>query len=394
MSGILRSFRIVRDRLAELIHDGKLRHDPGQERIAASFDRVLDDFYKRKDLRKWRSWLLSFFQRRSHCIKGLYLYGDVGQGKSMLLDLFFTLAPVEKKRKFHFYEFMEEVHRRIAMHRKKLGSGESQEYDPILPVAASIVAEASLLCFDEFMVTDVADAVILSRLFSELFARNCVLVATSNVAPENLYKDGINRDIFVPFIALLNQTVEVISLDSGQDYRRKKSLIFPIYVTPLNALSAEIMDKLWIEITAGNTFCSTDILAKGGYNIHVPAFCGKIARFSFLNLCGRHFSASDFLEIATRFSIVFIDDVPILGEDRRDWMKRFIMLIDVFYECNICLIMSSEADIEDFFSCKSGIEGFEFNRTVSRLFEMCSESYVSNHKIVVDVCNKVFPLKT
>lgn len=379
---------LVSSKLLSLVQDGKLKYNSEQNRVASSFDRLLTDFHQETKKNRWnffsRLWL--YWQGKNSFIKGIYLYGGVGQGKSMIMNIFFALACVEKKQKLHFYEFMKDVHFKLIEHRNKIESGEAKEYDPIPLVANSIAMESKLLCFDEFMVTNIADAVILSRLFTELFARGCVLVSTSNVNPDNLYKDGINGDFFVSFITLLKEKVEVISLESDKDYRREKHSFLPTYITPLNSDTSELMDRLWIYIIGDNPSVPLDITAKGGYNIHVPASSGKVSRFSFFDLCDRPLSASDFIEIADRFNVVFIDSVPFLDGDRRDWVRRFIILIDVLYENKVCLIMSSEVSIEKFFSRSLGLDEFEFKRTVSRLFEMFSVKYVKNHKNVMDAC--------
>ncbi|MBL0849256.1 MAG: cell division protein ZapE [Candidatus Liberibacter ctenarytainae] len=387
------SFNLLSSKMMLLIQDKKLKYDPAQQRIASSFDRVLTDLYQYNRLRKWIffSWLWRYWKKDTYFTKGIYLYGDVGRGKSMIMNLFFMLAPIEKKTKIHFYTFMEDVHRRIAAYRKKIESGEICESDPILLVASSISLEIELLCFDEFMVTNIADAVILSRLFSELFKHGCVLVATSNVFPENLYQNGINRDFFLPFISLLNQKLEVISLDSDRDYRRTEHMILPIYMTPLSPAVAQMMDQLWAYITQDNNPSpSMDIDSQRGYTIHVPSYCKRVSRFSFFDLCDKPLSATDFAEIAIQFDVVFIENIPFVEGDRRDWIRRFMMLVDVFYERNVCLILSSEVSIEKIFSRRLGAEEFEFKRTISRLYEMFTAQYVSNHQKVMDACKVLF----
>lgn len=378
------SFYLVSSKIVSLIRDGKLKYNSDQERVALSFDRLLNDLYKRKKF--FEGGFFSFWKKlwRPPFIKGIYLYGDVGQGKSMLMNLFFELAPTEKKCKRHFYEFMKDVHCRIIFHRKQIESGAIRESDPMPLVANSIASEVNLLCFDEFMVTNIADAVILSRLFSELFLRGCVVVVTSNFIPDNLYKDEINRDVFMPFINILKKELEVISLDSGQDYRRRKEKILPFYMSSLDSHTETLMNKLWDHMRKGQESPVLNISAKGGYKIHVPSSFKRVSRFSFFDLCDRSFSANDFVEIAMRFDVVFIDNIPFLKGDRKDWIRRFIMLIDVFYEYKVCLIVSSEVDINNFFSDQLGTENFEFQRTISRLFEMFSVQYVSKCKIVMD----------
>ncbi|XCD78201.1 cell division protein ZapE [Candidatus Liberibacter asiaticus] len=383
------SLDLVSSRLISLIQDKKLKYNPAQESVVKSFDRLLVDLYKQqKQEQGIFSWLwnLRGIKRKYCSMQGIYLHGDVGQGKSMLMNLFFALVPIEKKCRLHFYEFMKDVHSRIIMYRKKIEFGEILESDPIPLVASSIALESRVLCFDEFMITNIADAIILSRLFAALFSHGCIIVMTSNFIPENLYKDEINRNVLVSFIELLEKKLEIISLDSGQDYRRKEQSILPIYMTPLNSYNRVLMDKLWAHITKGKKSLSLNISTEGGYEIHVPFFCSRVSRFSFFDLCDRPLSANDFVEIANRFDVVIINHIPLLKEDRKDWIKRFIMLIDVFYEHKIGLIISSEENIEDLFPYKLRKGAFEIQRTVSRLYEMFSAQYIGKNKIIIDAC--------
>ncbi|MEG8099133.1 cell division protein ZapE [Candidatus Liberibacter brunswickensis] len=384
---------LVGRKLFSLIKDKNIKYNPDQHRVARSFDLLLSNLHEQQKLENsFFSWSWMGIKKKHYSTQGIYLYGGVGQGKSMLMNIFFDLVPIEKKCKIHFYEFMKNVHSRILMYRQKIESREISKSDLIQLVADSIFLEFTVLCFDELMVTNIADAVILSRLFAALFSRGCIIVMTSNFIPENLYKDGINRDLFIPFITILRDKLEVICLDSGKDYRRQDKKVLPVYITPLSSCNRVLIDRLWVHITKGKKTLSCDITAEGGYDVHIPAFCERSARFSFFDLCDRLLTANDFLEIATRFDIIIIYDIPLLKKDHKDWIKRFIMLIDVLYEHKTGLIISSEVDINNFFY-DQGVTTFEFQRTVSRLLEMFSVQYVSRHSIIMDVCNILLSIK-
>jgi cell division protein ZapE len=274
---------------------------------------------------------------------------------------------------------MADVHNRVHAHRQKLKNGETKQADPIPPVAAQLLAEAELLCFDEFTVTDIADAMILARLFSELFANGCTLVTTSNVVPDNLYKDGLNRGLFLPFVELLKKHVEVVTLDSPTDYRMEKLESLPVYVTPLDGAADQAMDMAWRHMTGGHLVAPTEIPMKGR-SILVPRASGRVARFSFSDLCEKPLGASDFLANANRFDTVFIDHIPFLNADKRNETKRFIILIDALYDHSVRLFASAAAMPEDLLGKRKGTEGFEFDRTASRLFEMRSADYLALHQ--------------
>lgn len=370
----------VVEQLNALIASGTLKADTAQMDVATRLDRILTDLKIRKPARKNSAlgWLFAKKAGPAASVKGLYVHGSVGRGKTMLMDMFFHLAPVEKKRRCHFHEFMADVHNRVHAHRQQLKNGETKQADPIPPVAAQLLAEAELLCFDEFSVTDITDAMILARLFTELFANGCTLVTTSNVLPDNLYKDGLNRSLFLPFIDLLQQHVEVVTLDSPTDYRMEKIKSLPVYVTPLGPEADQAMDDAWDQLTEGHVTSPAEIKVKGR-SVRVPAAAGRVARFSFSDLCEKPLGASDFLAIAHRFDTVFLDYVPLLSADRRNETKRFIILIDAFYDQTVRLIVSAAAMPEDLLGKRKGTEGFEFDRTASRLFEMRSADYLALH---------------
>ena len=370
----------VAEQLRSMTEAGTLQPDKAQMAVAVQLDRILHEMKQRRPAAKKSALGWMFAQKRKPLqpVRGLYVYGSVGRGKTMLMDLFFRMAPVEKKRRAHFHEFMADVHARIHAHRIKLKNGETRQADPVPPVAAALREEAELLCFDEFTVTDIADAMILSRLFTELFARGCTLVATSNVEPGNLYRDGLNRGLFLPFIELLKRHVEVTTLDSPTDYRLEKLESLPVYVAPLDAEAARLMDRAWERITQGRPEVPTEIEMKGR-SVSVPRAVGRAARFTFAQLCEKPLGASDYLEIAKRFDVVFIDQIPHLGPARRNETKRFIILIDALYDASVRLFASAVAMPEALLTEKKGTEGFEFDRTVSRLFEMRSADYVALH---------------
>lgn len=370
----------VVEQLNALTASGELKADAAQLGVAAHLDRILSDLKLRKPAKKKSAlgWMFARKAAASPSVKGLYVHGSVGRGKTMLMDMFFQMAPVEKKRRCHFHEFMADVHNRVHAHRQKLKNGETKQADPIPPVAAQLLAEAELLCFDEFTVTDIADAMILARLFTELFANGCTLVTTSNVVPDNLYKDGLNRGLFLPFIDLLKQNVEVVSLDSPIDYRMEKVKSLPVYVTPLDGAADQAMDMAWHHLTAGQVVAPVEIEMKGR-SVLVPRAAGRVARFTFRDLCEKPLGASDFLAIADRFDTVFIDHIPLLSADRRNETKRFIILIDALYDHTVRLLASAAAMPEDLLGTRKGTEGFEFDRTASRLFEMRSADYLALH---------------
>lgn len=370
----------VVEQLNALTASGELKADAAQLGVAAHLDRILSDLKLRKPAKKKSAlgWMFARKAAASPSVKGLYVHGSVGRGKTMLMDMFFQMAPVEKKRRCHFHEFMADVHNRVHAHRQKLKNGETKQADPIPPVAAQLLAEAELLCFDEFTVTDIADAMILARLFTELFANGCTLVTTSNVVPDNLYKDGLNRGLFLPFIDLLKQNVEVVSLDSPIDYRMEKVKSLPVYVTPLDGAADQAMDMAWHHLTAGQVVAPVEIEMKGR-SVLVPRAAGRVARFTFRDLCEKPLGASDFLAIADRFDTVFIDHIPLLSADRRNETKRFIILIDALYDHTVRLLASAAAMPADLLGTRKGTEGFEFDRTASRLFEMRSADYLALH---------------
>ena len=374
--------RGVSDRLDALVASGELRPDPAQKAMAARFDRLLGEVEAQRPARKSSALGWLFASRKPESAgapRGLYIHGGVGRGKTMLMDMFFELAPVRRKRRAHFHEFMADVHERIHKHRQKLKAGETKQADPVPPVAADLVAEARLLCFDEFSVTDIADAMILSRLFGELFQRGCILVATSNVEPDDLYRDGLNRDLFLPFVGLLKRHVEIVPLDSLTDYRLEKDSGLPVFRHPLGAEADRAMDAAWRRETAGEAVTAQAVSFRGR-TIPVPQAAGRLARFSFAELCEKPLGAADYLEILSHYDTLFVDHIPFLGAEKRNETKRFINLVDTIYDHRARLFASAAAAPEDLLVTRKGTEGFEFDRTVSRLIEIRSTEYLADHK--------------
>ncbi|NVP53781.1 AFG1 family ATPase [Rhizobium sp. DBTS2] len=364
-----------------MVAAGDLQPDPVQAHMALRFDALLQAIQAQRPARKSSAlgWLFAARKPEKSAVpRGLYIHGGVGRGKTMLMDLFFSLVPIKRKRRAHFHEFMADVHDRIHKHRQKLKNGETKQADPVPPVAEALIGEARLLCFDEFSVTDIADAMILSRLFGELFARGCILVATSNVEPDNLYKDGLNRGLFLPFVDLLKKHVDIVALDNGTDYRLEKDEGLPVFRYPLGADADRAMDKAWLRETAGQA-AEPSAIAFRGRKIAVPAAAGRAARFSFSDLCERPLGAADYLAVLERYDTIFLDHIPFLGPDRRNETKRFINLVDTIYDHGARLFASAAAAPESLLVAKKGTEGFEFDRTVSRLIEIRSVEYAENH---------------
>jgi cell division protein ZapE len=370
----------VGERLNLMVEAGKLQADNAQMAVADALDAILIDLRTVHVSNKSSAlgWLFAKKRKPENKVKGLYVFGQVGRGKTMLMDMFYNLAPIQKKRRAHFHEFMADVHERIFQHRQKLKNGETKQADPVPPVAQALRDEAMLLCFDEFSVTDIADAMILSRLFTELFRLGCVLVATSNVEPDSLYPDGLNRGLFVPFIGLLKENVRVMSLDARTDYRLEKTRRLPVFCQPLNAQADAAIEEAWTVVTEGKPAKVEEIPMKGR-SIHVPAAAAGAARFTFSDLCEKPLGASDFLAIAERYNTVFVEHIPFMGPQNRNETKRFIILIDALYDHGVRLFASAAAEPEKLLTEKRGTEGFEFDRTASRLFEMQSQDYLTQN---------------
>lgn len=370
--------RALGARYNALVAAGEITEDVSQLRAVHELD-LLNTKLAEVRLASKKSSLGWLFGRNKDLwttVVGLYMWGGVGRGKTMLMDLFFEVTVIRRKRRAHFHEFMNDVHERIHQHRQALKRGEVKGDDPIPPVAEQIAEETRLLCFDEFSVTDIADAMILGRLFTRLFELGVIVVATSNVKPELLYKDGINRQLFLPFIDLLSRYTEVIELDSPTDYRLEKLAGTPVYVTPLGPDADVEVDELWRKLTHG-VASHSETLENKGRMIDVGVVASGIARLSFEELCTKPLGASDYLRIARAYSTVFVENIPIMDKANRNEAKRFINLIDTFYDAGTKLVVSAAAEPTDLYVAHDGTEAFEFARTVSRLIEMRSEEYLA-----------------
>jgi len=368
----------VATRYTAAVAAGRIERDEGQlavvEKMAQLEARISDRPLAHKS--SALGWLFARRERALAPLKGIYLYGEVGRGKTMLMDFFFESSLVVRKRRAHFHEFMLDVHERIYVIRNKMKFGEHADKDPMRLVAEQLAAEAWLLCFDEFHVTDIADAMILGRLFAQLFERGIVLVATANAPPDELYKDGLNRALFLPFIDMLNTRTEVVRLSARTDFRLEKLTGRPVWYVPDDAAADALLDQAWRRLTGGNHGAAID-LAQKGRSIHVPrAFMG-VARFSFHDLCEQPLAAADYLRIGREFHTVIVDHVPAMDYDNRDAAKRFIILIDTFYDMNVKLIASAAAAPDALYHAEQGFEAREFKRTASRLIEMRSQAYLA-----------------
>jgi cell division protein ZapE len=347
------------ERYRAAIASGELKRDAAQERAAARLAALA------KSLKSHRRRL---FFTPARPARGLYLWGDVGRGKSMLMDLFFAEAPAAQKRRIHFNEFMVDTHAAIHAERQRAGSS-----DPIPPVARAIADAARLLCFDEFQVTDVADAMILGRLFEQLFQRGVVVVATSNVAPDRLYEGGLNRQLFLPFIAEFKRRLDIVELDGAVDYRLHRIAGLSTYIQPLGAAADAAMDAAWRKLT-DRSHGAPQNLTILGRTLRVPQAAKGVARFDFADLCTQPLAGADYLAVARAFHTVLIDHIPQLGPSQRDEARRFVLLIDTLYDEGVKLICSATAPPGELYVSGDGVESFR--RTVSRLHEMQSEDYL------------------
>lgn len=352
------------ERYRAAVAGGRLKGDAGQERVAIALDALATEVEARKAARR------SFFSRRnaSAPVRGLYIHGPVGRGKSMLMDLFFETVAFDAKRRVHFHEFMAEVHRGVEAWRNKDAD------DPVGRIARDIAGDTGLLCFDEFQVTDIADAMILSRLFKALFDEGVTIVATSNRAPDELYENGINRQLFLPAIRLLEDHMSVMALDGPIDYRLAKLGRARVYFTPLGKESDAALDEIWHDLTglAHGAPTSLTILGRG---LAIPEQAKGVARFSFRQLCVEALGPNDYLAIADAFHALVLKDVPVIAPEQRNEAKRFLLLIDALYERNVKLICSAAAAPDALYP--QGEVAREFERAASRLFEMQSTEYLA-----------------
>jgi cell division protein ZapE len=364
----------VRAAYDELLNAGELKPDPAQARAVAALDRLAASLERKPGL------FSRLFGSGGDGPAGVYLWGGVGRGKSMLMDLAFAHIDIHPKRRVHFNEFMLETHARLRQAR------ESEEGDPIEPVAEDIAAEAKLLCFDEMQVTNPADAMILSRLFGKLLERGVKVVTTSNRPPRDLYKDGLNRDLFLPFIDLIERRMLVVPVDGPTDYRLDRLEGVEVWHVPNGPEATAALSQAFFQLTDYPVedrakVPSEDLDVGGGRKLHVPKSLKGVAVFSFKRLCGEPRGAADYLAIARRYHTVIIVGIPVMGPERRNEASRFATLIDALYEHRVKLLAAADAEPAGLYP--EGDGGFEFQRTVSRLEEMRSAEYLAEGHGVV-----------
>jgi cell division protein ZapE len=365
-----------RQQYQALVSSGAIERDSAQIKIADAFAALEQRLYGYKPTRKQRLLGRLFRDKDEAPPHGLYIHGEVGRGKTMLMDLFFQTSPVEHKRRAHFHEFMADVHERIYDYRQSISRGELANGDVIALVAGAIFDEAWLLCFDEFHVTDIADAMILGRLFAKLFELGTVVVATSNVAPEDLYKGGLNRALFLPFIVQIEAHMDVMRLDARTDFRLEKLTGVKMWLVPDDGEAAVALNKAWNKMTGKAPCKARDISIKGRI-LRVPCSAHGVARFAFADLCEAPLAASDYLRLAHDYHTILVDHVPVMDYPDRNAAKRFISLIDTLYDNAVKLMASAAADPVSLYLATEGNEANEFKRTSSRLIEMSSESYLA-----------------
>lgn len=367
----------VANRYDALIATGALDDDAVQRKAAGALDQLNAELAELRLARKSSAlgWLFAKRKASGPRTKGLYLWGGVGRGKTMLMDLFFDVAAIKRKRRAHFHTFMADVHERIHTHRQALKAGTTKQDDPIPPVAQAIANESMLICFDEFHVVDIADAMILGRLFTQLFQRGVVLVATSNVMPSGLYKDGLNRALFMPFIELLHRHVDIFELDASKDYRIDKLEAAPVWYNPLGPVSDHAMDEAWARLTNQHDGETYKVMVKGR-ELAITRQAHGVARFTFDELCAQPLGAEDYLALCNRFHTLMIDGIPRMDAAMRNEAKRFITLIDAMYDTRTKLIASADGQPTELYSAPSGNEAFAFDRTASRLIDMRSDDYL------------------
>lgn len=370
---------------------GDLKPDPAQELAAEKLQSLHHALADYRPVLGQSGWLARFGLGRNErqnrfawysgdgtAVKpcqGLYIFGEVGRGKSMLMDLFFQNASVPGKRRVHFHEFMRDIHKEIHQWRQTPGRKDS---DPIPQLARSITSSAWLLCLDELQVHDIADAMILGRLFQVLLDNGTVIVATSNRPPDDLYKDGLQRDRFQPFIALLKERLDILELNSEQDYRLGRKRGMRVFHSPLGPAADREVDACFARLTGGRPAAPASVTVHGR-EVRVPAAADGVARFGFADLCERPLGPSDYLALATHYHTLVVDGIPGLGPDKRNEAKRFVTLVDALYEHKVTLVCSAAAPPESLYPTGDG--SFEFQRTVSRLMEMQSQDYLAKEHL-------------
>jgi cell division protein ZapE len=363
----------LRARYDALVTNGALAADPAQRAALERLQMLLDRLASRQTPPTTGFARLVLARlRRPATPRGVYLWGGVGRGKTMLMDLFFDAAPVEKKRRTHFHAFMLDVQDRL--HRARTAAS-SDDASPVARVAANIAGETRLLCFDEFAVNDIADASILARLFSEMISAGVIVVATSNVEPARLYEGGRNRELFLPFVALLREKLEIVRIEATTDYRAERTPSGEVYYCPADANAGAALDALYLALT-GVAHGAPVTIENKRRAIFIPQATGRVARLHFSDICGKPLAAGDYLAIVQRFDATIVEDIPVIAPDRRNEARRLIMLIDVLYEAHALLAISAAAEPDALYRGTPGAETQEFSRAVSRLMEMRSKPYL------------------
>ena len=337
-----------------------IAYDRNQSKAIVLLEKLNNNFLKKK------SGFLSRI-KKENLIKGVYFWGGVGLGKSMIMDLFYENSAIKKQKRVHFHAFMQEVHDEIHLIRK------SGVTDAIEPIAKNISKNVKLLCFDELQITDITDAMIVGRLMELLTKNGVVIVSTSNRPPDDLYKDGLNRDLFLPFISFLKENLDVFQFSGDIDYRQLSLSEKKRFFAPINPKNKSEINALWGELTDG-TSAPLKLQVKSR-EIIIPAFCNGVGRAYFNDLCEKPLGPSDFLVIAKSVRVLIIEEIPKLSREKNNQAKRFVTLIDTLYEHKVILIASADVSPEKLY--EKGTGSFEFERTVSRLKEMQSESWVS-----------------
>ncbi len=366
-------------RYRAMVASGELKPDPIQQNAAEKLAALAVELasYKPKGAKKgWMS-RLGLGGADKPPPRGLYLYGGVGRGKSMLMNLFFEAAPVAAKERVHFHAFMRDLHGEI--HRRRQLPMYEDEGDPIPGMADGIADNTTLLCLDELEVRDIADAMIVGRLFDKLLARGVVIVSTSNRHPDDLYKHGLQRERFLPFIALIKHTFDLLELDAAQDYRLGRLAGQEVYIAPLGRAADAALDAAWSRMT-DDSDPAPDFVLSQGRRIAVSAAAHGVARFTFAELCQQPLGPSDYLAITAQYSTLIVRDIPQMNEDTKDAARRFVTLIDALYEHRTALVCSAAVPPDRLYQGHEG--GFEFHRTVSRLIEMQAADYIrqAHHK--------------
>ena len=369
--------KFIRHQYESLVESGAIERDGAQLVIVDHLDQLAETLNQRGIATKGSALGWLFHKSRPEPPKGTYIWGYVGRGKTMLMDLFFEAVQSASKRRVHFHSFMADVHKRIHEFRQSVKEGTIKDTDPIPPVATALAREAHLICFDEFTVTDIADAMILGRLFTALFDQGVVVVATSNVVPDRLYEGGLNRALFLPFIDLLIERMQVMELDARTDFRMEKLGGLPVYHVPADRAAAQAVDEAFARLGGGQV-PKPMTLTVLGHAVEVPFAVAGVARFTFADLCEKPLGASDYLAIAKKFHTVVIENIPQMSFERRNEAKRFITLIDMLYDNHVKLIASAQSQPHELYQADQGREAFEFDRTVSRLIEMRSDDYMSH----------------